>query len=322
MMNKQSSFSSTTAVSIISFAILLGIFGIFSTSCTSKEKVKETAALQKPIKKDTLPRDPDITNSSDYDRFGPRKLTMPPPGLTGKAIELVAVPRAYPDTTSRINIVLYNSNAGRITTGLHYDLEKYEKNKWQPLNFPQNYIFLDIGLTMDNGDALEFITSLHTDVNNYTPGKYRVVKKILFKFEAEFVVDSTYNIHMISSNHLGDAFEMTIPEIKTYNEQKIDTFKVIISNNSTHQELINSDDFVLSFHDKDNRYDFLSKPYSAFEEETYSLKPGKSMEFAIPAMSDTHRSNSRLKHTFGPGKYTITKWSKVDLYAEFELKNH
>lgn len=307
---------------IILYIIALTGCAFLTTSCKPKQpKEAATHTIDSVIPEETLPTDTlVITNKPLYDRFGTRQLPMPPQGLTGKAIELVADPSIYPDTVSKIKVVLHNSAAGRVTTGLHYNLEKYNKGKWLPLKFMDNHVFLDIGLILEEGSSLEYLTLLFPEENHYTPGKYRVTKENLFKFETNFTVDSNYHLRMTDSNHLGDAFEMTVPEVISNQTQRIDTIRVLITNNSKNQELINTDDFALSLRNGDNQIILFAKQYSGFQEKTYPLKPGKTMEFKIPVMSDKYRFDNGVKQPFGPGEYTIVKWSKVDLYAEFELK--
>lgn len=301
---------------ILPVAILLSV-----SSCNPKKQTaKETGVTSNaPIHKDSLRMDSSITIKPDYDRFGTRQLPLPPAGLTGKAIELVADPNVYPDTVSNVSIVLHNADAGNHTTGLEYRLDKYEGGTWKPLNFPDMYIFLSIGLMVDEGGSLEFLTPLHRRENNYTPGRYRVTKKALFKFDTTFTVDSTYRIRTLSSTNTGRAFRMTVPEAQGLPGQPIDTLRVMITNNSKNQELINTDDFWLCWHNGDNQYCLWGKQYSGFQKETYPLPPGKSMEFAIPVKSNKYRQGMNVDHTFGPGTYTLTKWSKVDLSAEFTL---
>jgi len=307
---------------IILYAALVTSCGLITISCKHIQSKQSTTGQDTVISEKIQPTDLFvISDKPNYDNFGTRRLPMPPQGLTGKTIELVADPKVYPDTVSQITVVLHNKNAGKITAGLDYYLEEYKNRKWSPLKLMDNYAFVSIGIPLEEGQSLEFLTSIFPDENHYTPGKYRVVKNNLFKFETEFTIDSTYHLQMTGGNHLGNAFEMIIPEIKSNPTQKIDTLKVLITNNSTNQELINADDFALDYHDGDNQYTLLAKEYSGFRKEIYPLKPGQSMVFKIPVMSTKYRFYSEIKQPFGPGKYTLIKWSKVELYAEFELKS-
>lgn len=240
--------------------------------------------------------------------------------LSGKAIELRATPAVYPVSASRIYVTLYNRNLGQIIAQIFYYLEYYNGEQWERMHFPENLSFEGSGPLLDQGKQYQFTVNLFPDVNNYKTGRYRVGVSQLLRFDTYFTVDESYTVQMTEANHAGGAFEMTVPTIISNPQLQIDTLKVIIYNHTRDQELISEEGFILSRFNGGDYVFYKMDPYNGFRGKIYNLSPGQSMEFDIPVKSDQYLFDSSVEPHFGPGKYQVIKFSKVDLTGEFRLE--
>jgi hypothetical protein len=77
-----------------------------------------------------------------------------------------------------VKTTITNNTDDTITTGLHYKIEIYEKNRWREIS-PKNIVFHDLGWSLRPTDSENFEKKLFKDQINYKAGKYRIVKYYL-----------------------------------------------------------------------------------------------------------------------------------------------
>lgn len=80
-----------------------------------------------------------------------------------------------PDT---VTVTMTNNTNDTITTGLRYQIEKYEKNEWREIS-PKNVMFHDLGWRLKPANSENFEKHLYKAQINYKAGKYRIVKYYL-----------------------------------------------------------------------------------------------------------------------------------------------
>lgn len=120
--------------------------------------------------------------------------------IVDKTVSLLVEPNVFklseiPDT---VTVTMTNNTNDTITTGLHYQIEHYEKNEWKEIS-PKDIVFHDLGWKLKPTDAENFEKKLYKDKISYKVGKYRIVKYYLnadyqktkenFKVYAEFNVE-------------------------------------------------------------------------------------------------------------------------------------
>ncbi|HAE66446.1 MAG TPA: hypothetical protein DCG77_04370 [Sphingobacterium sp.] len=97
-----------------------------------------------------------------------------------KSVSLSIEPNVFklseiPDT---IKVTIINNTNDTITTGLHYQIENYEKNEWKDIS-PKGIAFNDLGWRLKPTDTESFEKKLYKDQISYKVGKYRIVKYYL-----------------------------------------------------------------------------------------------------------------------------------------------
>lgn len=97
-----------------------------------------------------------------------------------------------------IDVAMTNNTTDTITTGLHYNIQKFDANEWKEVS-PNDIVFHDIGFRLRPNEKKNFETKLYKNQIDYTTGEYRVVKYYLmsdyqetkqrFDVYAEFTVE-------------------------------------------------------------------------------------------------------------------------------------
>jgi len=110
------------------------------------------------------------------------------PSQTSNSIEMLIDKSVYPLGTEEIELTITNNTQSEATTGEYFTLYHYKDGSWQQI--PLELFFIDIAYILQPGEARDFTISLHTDMYDYTKGKYKVGKTVNGQpYSAEFKLE-------------------------------------------------------------------------------------------------------------------------------------
>ncbi|MEQ7802049.1 immunoglobulin-like domain-containing protein [Pedobacter sp. ASV1-7] len=120
--------------------------------------------------------------------------------IADKTVSLSVEPNVFKlsEIPDSVSITMTNNTNDTITTGLHYQIEQYQKNHWKEIS-PKDMLFQDLGWKLKPSGTENFKKNLYKDQISYKSGKYRIIKYYLnsdyqktkenFKVYAEFNIE-------------------------------------------------------------------------------------------------------------------------------------
>ena len=119
--------------------------------------------------------------------------------------ELVIKELSYDKKTQTISFLTENASDKKITTSLHYKIEKYnEQKQWEKTNLTDNLAFIEIVLLIEPNESIEESIDLSMIENipngiyriskNYHNGNQNIVQYIQFEYVDKNLINlNTYN---------------------------------------------------------------------------------------------------------------------------------
>ncbi len=89
-------------------------------------------------------------------------------------VELELPTSTFTTVPGKIKLIMHNKSQNAIMTGEYYSIERYNGDYWEIIPF--SLAFIDLGYGIPIGISRDFEINLHSNLYDYQPGKYRIIK--------------------------------------------------------------------------------------------------------------------------------------------------
>lgn len=90
-------------------------------------------------------------------------------------VEMELPTNTFTTVPGKIKLIMHNKSQNAIMTGEYYSIERYNGDYWEIIPF--SLAFIDLGYNIPIGISRNFEINLHSNLYDYQPGKYRVIKE-------------------------------------------------------------------------------------------------------------------------------------------------